>query len=1116
MATVTEQRSTTNWMDTDRRVRHPLQAVRGYIRTFVLLEGLGLALVYITLAFWIGLFLDWGLFQAFAFDWVQELQELTAGQGNGYWLRLSLLAIFVAGLVTVIFMKTVMRLFREFSDRSMALILERRFPRELGDRLITAVELADPKLAVKYSYSLPMIQKTIREAAERVERLPVRDVFNWARLRRIFALFGVLSLGLYLLVGVSICTGDSIRGARFDPTGFAYRFNDTAGIWAERNLLLMDSYWPRSSYLELIGFQDTPEHPGDMRVGRDEQRPPLQARAIAWVMADHHVQGGWRPMKWNDLGNYIDPSLLARVTIPSDWPDWAIDLDDVKDRVNGSAFPPESWQGLSSGAIRKQMQDPAMKKAAQSANMTQTMGALLDWHTWTVDRVANEWENEKVQSALLAGHADSAKALEEILDELTKLAEKPSMSRKLRQLEVPAKVWVRSRGVTTKNDAESQLQLNNKYVIGLADIKESVRFTVIANDYYTPYRNITLRPPPALVKMTVDKEEPAYIYFRLQGEQSPLKGKKRATRNHLISVTGNESTMKVPFGTDVTLTAHVEPGRRLKDAWISPPDKVQLGGSQVPDVAASFSPGEGKEGEDQVVVHLKHLVRAQEFTLYIRDLDSVKGKHQVRIVVDDDQPAELLDVELDAVLRNPRFRTDAGKSASGPSWASDAFLITPDALLPIKGTVKDDYGLTKVEWKYEFEQVEIELQGDMPTRPKAPGAVSGNRTIGRAALVASSFQFLPGEGGMALYGPAYWAWMTRMLVEDLKTKSLSSEGEESRMLESFTSRLRAHGGALALDDLERKLNNPASPRELYRKHSWKGARGTEWTDDEDAFDVRKYLPKLKSPDPQRLAQLHYLLKVSISATDNNIETGPSVSRMKKPLQFLIVSPTELLAQISLEEELLSERLESVFQKLGNAKTILGEQFFKLSEPEPKFAEIALRIDQTTRGISEGFGKTREVLTDFTRIRDELYVNRVLGEKYVTVDFQIVKPLEKIVDQSADPAFRGEFPTVEDMVQALLEEVNGDAQELARGGKNWTQTVQARRDSLVASQKKLEGLMTSLNFIMTALQSEINEQLVLNRAIAMERGQRQLAQRWQALHDQKLRELLEHLIKPGSK
>jgi len=47
----------------------------------------------------------------------------------------------------------------------------------------------------------------------------------------------------------------------------------------------------------------------------------------------------------------------------------------------------------------------------------------------------------------------------------------------------------------------------------------------------------------------------------------------------------------------------------------------------------------------------------------------------------------VFDVELQVVLRKPRFRAEPGKVAQGNPRR---FLITPDAMLPFKGTLRDD------------------------------------------------------------------------------------------------------------------------------------------------------------------------------------------------------------------------------------------------------------------------------------------------------------------------------------------------------------------------------------------------------------------------------------------
>src|SRR5438034_4141115 len=166
-------------------VMHPLERLRGTIRRYVTLEGLAVVGVYLALWFWIGLALDFGAFKAFRVDWVQELPRGVRG---------GLLFVLVLGLLAVVAVKVVRRLMVEFRPPALALVLERRFPQQLGDRLITAVELADLDRAAEQGHSRAMIQQTIRDAAKAVGTVPVNEVFDWQRLRVLWAWVAGLTL----------------------------------------------------------------------------------------------------------------------------------------------------------------------------------------------------------------------------------------------------------------------------------------------------------------------------------------------------------------------------------------------------------------------------------------------------------------------------------------------------------------------------------------------------------------------------------------------------------------------------------------------------------------------------------------------------------------------------------------------------------------------------------------------------------------------------------------------------------------------------------------------------------------------------------------------------------
>ena len=113
------------------------------------------------------------------------------------------IGIILSALVAFVVMT---RFFKEFRDSALALVLEKRFPNVLGDRLITAVELHNPKAAAKYGYSPELVAQTIHEAADRVEQVPVGQVFAWGRLYAYGLVLIYLSAGLYLLTAAGFAT----------------------------------------------------------------------------------------------------------------------------------------------------------------------------------------------------------------------------------------------------------------------------------------------------------------------------------------------------------------------------------------------------------------------------------------------------------------------------------------------------------------------------------------------------------------------------------------------------------------------------------------------------------------------------------------------------------------------------------------------------------------------------------------------------------------------------------------------------------------------------------------------------------------------------------------------
>ena len=241
MATTTA--TTTRPAPRDEKVYHPLDRVKGIIRRYVVIEGLLSVLLFFLAWFTIALMLDYGIFKAFTWDWVQD---------GAWWLRLGALIVAVLFLAGIFVFRIVRRLTTEFTYPALALVLEQRFPKLLGDRLITAVELADVDDAAKYGYSKAMIRQTIDEARERVGQVDVNKAFNWRRLR----LMGLLVVGVIvglLFVGF---LSHAVAAGGIQPLNAAWKSYHVASIVVERDVLLLDTPWPRRALLELA---DVPE-----------------------------------------------------------------------------------------------------------------------------------------------------------------------------------------------------------------------------------------------------------------------------------------------------------------------------------------------------------------------------------------------------------------------------------------------------------------------------------------------------------------------------------------------------------------------------------------------------------------------------------------------------------------------------------------------------------------------------------------------------------------------------------------------------------------------------------------------------------------------------------------
>ena len=197
-----------------------LSGLRWRIRAYVWVEGLALAAIWMGLTFWVGLAIDY-------------LPVRIGASEMPRTARAVLLAVIAAVLAYILYRWVLRRAFAKLAGRSMAVLLERRFP-GFHDSLLTAVELGQrgPELSEP---SRAMLSHTDGLALQQVDEVRFRRVFNFLPLLR--------NLTFALVMFASIVL-------------FGLTAKEAFGTWVSRLYLLSNRPWPRRTHIEVVGFQD--------------------------------------------------------------------------------------------------------------------------------------------------------------------------------------------------------------------------------------------------------------------------------------------------------------------------------------------------------------------------------------------------------------------------------------------------------------------------------------------------------------------------------------------------------------------------------------------------------------------------------------------------------------------------------------------------------------------------------------------------------------------------------------------------------------------------------------------------------------------------------------------
>jgi len=875
----------------DPEVLHPLDRLRGTIRRYVVVEGLLSVAIFLAAWYVAALVVDFGAFKLLTWDWALDAPV---------WLRGVALAAGLLGLAAIVAVRIARRLATEFTYPALALVLERRFPRVLGGRLITAVELADVEAQEQYGYSKDLIRQTIREARERVGTVPAADVFDWGRLRRLAAWAGGLVLGVVLVGYVSF----AVSAKSFNPYHYGWKLAHVTGVLAERDLFLMNTAWPRRAHLELVGF------PGDeLRIGKDAAEPTVRTKAYRWVVADRAVPMGWRPMLWAD----VTPALA------------------------GGDVPP--------------LPDAAFRAAAD--------GTLPgDAATWPVDQVLavgmeDAASREKLSLALGEEYLKLQKDLDRVVLALEAQAGSPSMGRTLRKLDLPARVLLAYEGQQKTGDVTLAPLPNQEYAAPVPDLKESVRFVVRAEDFRTSPRDITLVPPPVFTKLVRTEYQPAYLHHAPPDKEgySALAGLRQTMPERALSLTGDRTMFPVPAGTELVLTATTDTD--LTAAYLAPKVGVLPGavpGSSAPvplaiaddrrTVAVEFRGdyrfGAGRsfphhylDADGWVTVEPVSSTAVVEFDLVVEQADGVKARRPVAVQVIEDAPPAV-EVAPDVIRK-----------------VGTNYLVTARAKIPFnpESFVKDDHGLSKVT----FDLTYWTEDSDVGRAMRAQLAL-------RPLLYGPAPTTLPG-----VVAPTFHA----VKFKDLdKGDTRKSANYGLRQFFEVAADLRRDTAADFHKRLAAPLEDTGVPHAVRRVELKSPAR--------DYFDVDVLKIGVKTSE----VQTRYRIDLTVTATDTNFDGGPKTGTAQEPIRLLVVSESDLLAEINREEETFATRLDDALLKLAASRR--KWEFVRSANAGMTggLDTVRVRAQDATQDVAKAKDVVGSIVREYRRIHQECKVNDV--------------------------------------------------------------------------------------------------------------------------------------------
>ncbi len=1047
----------------------PLAQLDRRIRWYVFLEGMTWAVIFAGIWCLASFLFDY----SFLFQWL-GIDYLRDGLVAGHKVARILAWIFlIGGLATILFYHLIYRLTARFSPASLALVLERRFPNILGDRLITAIELSEASKPLPTELSQELLDVTVSEAENRIRQVSIQDVFNRKRL-------GLRSLGAgsLFVLGLIIMIFATDPGTR----------------WAERNVFLQEAYWPRRTILYIADFSQQPTKA--VPFGSELS---IKISAWKWVVATDDDPEGWRPLHWlKDLMpaegavSQIRPWELQG-TLFSPWcfaalpPEWQkLNLDQVFARIEPveafelyrremglayiqylqsqlasgaqlntelKAFLPAAWQTRTASEWEASLRlaerwtpDECKRKRLlwqssrpipeDAAYLIAFMGQALPvpWIARaTLQRIAHQqgtdlpmevlspseaaqlpvaWRHRPIKQILASleelESLASAEAfgdqmriqLLQLFNELDHRADQSHSLRRrtFRRLLVPNKITIEFEQLLEGEDRGQirakrgqpevkRIEGTMDFIYDFKKIEQPFRFRAITAEAATPWYQVDVKPLPNLKKLIRYHSEPGYLHESNQ---------RVATGPFVMSLEGDESRAEAPMGTLVQLD-----GQSYKNL-----QTVRL----ISDQPLAQSPGTvtHQPGQSDFSISLRPLGKEDlRCRLELIDTDGIMAVRKLIITSANDRPAEFARAAFEVINRK---------------------MITPQAILPLSVTVRDDHGLMQLAYDVTLEKMDRTLlyhtrlpmrqfqpiQLAQPYRPPFRFERQNDPELSRllASLpgdpirTCSAMMQLPLTGAAGLWPKPYWQTV----------REYRAQYQDANLF----------GPVIKVTD--------------------------------EFLDTLAIRAALKKPMEQPLTNTPYRLVVRLVAMDNRRdESGDhslplhQESMSLEAFDFLVVNEQDLMIETGKREEDLRDRCEEVLAQLKKIKT----QLQKMQTEFPTYSEQELkRVVADASDFQKSLNHHRlmldeKVLREFRQVYRELALNRCQIKVLERIDEKICQPLAILLQPG------NLFNQTEDAFDVFARQLEADKKNLSPA--LWSST-QFPLDQLI---RRIEDIMNEM-------------------------------------------------------